>query len=189
MTRCSELDDQELISLLIQSDHAAYTEIYNRYWQTAYRAALNVLKDEDTCLDIVQDVFVWLWNNREKLAIISLKPYLITAVKFKMLNVIRNGKFKEEAIKVMQASEISLSFIENSIEVKELKSIIEQFTETLPEQAKKIFHLSRNEHLTHKQIAEQLELSEKTVKNQINISLKRLKTSLGRMSFWVIFIF
>jgi RNA polymerase sigma-70 factor (family 1) len=181
--------DMELVDFLKSGDEAAFTEIYNRHWQSAYRAAFNVLKDEEACLDVLQDVFVWLWQNREQLAIGSLKPYLITAVKFKMLNVIRQGKFRAEVIAGLKLNEEALTFVDSSIEVKELKAIIDQFVEELPAQAQKIFHLSRNEHLSHREIAEQMGLSEKTVKNQMNISLKKLRTSLGRMNFWMYFFF
>jgi len=185
----STLSDSELVDYLRSGDKAAFTEIYNRHWQSAYRSAFNVLKDDEACLDVVQDVFVWLWQNREQLSIISLKPYLITAVKFKMLNVIRQGKFRAEIIAELGFDKEGLTFAESSLEVKELKAIIDQFVEDLPAQAQKIFHLSRNEHLSHKEIAQQMGLSEKTVKNQMNISLKKLRTSLGRMNFWMCFFF
>lgn len=143
-----DFTDTELVDLLKSGDHAAFTEIYNRYWQTAYRAAFNVLKDDESCLDVLQDVFVWLWHNREQLAIVALRPYLVTAVKFKMLNVIRQGKFREEVIAHIKTEEAALTFSDSSLEVKELKAIIDQFVEELPAQAQKIFHLSRNEHLS-----------------------------------------
>lgn len=183
------LSDTELVDFLKSGDNAAFTEIYNRHWQSAYRSAFNVLKDDEACLDVVQDVFVWLWQNREKLTIVSLKPYLNTAVKFKMLNVIRQGKFRAEVVAAIKVHETALAFTDSTFEVKELKAIIDQFVEELPAQAQKIFHLSRNEHLSHKEIAEQMGLSEKTVKNQMNISLKKLRTSLGKLNFWMYLFF
>jgi len=66
--------------------------------------------------------------------------------------------------------------------------VITQFIETLPPRAREIFHLSRNEYLTNKEIAERLDISEKTVENQMTISLKKLKVTLGKMSFWSVFL-
>lgn len=185
----STLSDSELVDNLKSGDKSAFTEIYNRHWRAAYNSAFNVLNDDEACLDVVQDVFVWLWQNRKQLTINSLKPYLITAVKFKMLNVIRKGKFHAEVIAELKSDGEMLTFAESSLEVKELKNIIDQFVKDLPAQAQKIFHLSRNEHLSHKEIAEQMGLAEKTVKNQMNISLKKLRTSLGRMNFWMYLFF
>ncbi|PWG81964.1 RNA polymerase sigma-70 factor [Pararcticibacter amylolyticus] len=180
MGNYSEYDDQELISLLKDDNHAAFTEIYRRYINYSYRAAYNVLRDEDICMDIVQDVFVWLWQKRSVIEIPNLKAYLYTAVKYRMLNVIRDGRFREEVLNNFGNSETQLSTEQSYLELKELKAFIEQVAETLPETARKIFRMSRNEQLSHREIAERLGISEKTVRNQINISLKKLRTSIAR---------
>jgi RNA polymerase sigma-70 factor (ECF subfamily) len=171
--------EHELTALLKQGDRMAFTEIYNRYWLPAYRSAIQVLNDEEACMDVLQDVFVWLWQHHEQLNITSLKAYIITAVKFKVLNVIRNGKLKDIVYSEIKVTEYET---ENNIEVKELMRMIDEFTDGLPIQARQIFHMSRYEHLSHKEIALRMGISEKTVKNQINISLKKLKSTIGRMS-------
>lgn len=180
----SKFSDADLLDLLKSGDAAAFTEIYKRYWEFLYKSCFAILKDSDTSDDIVQDIFVWLWSNREKHITDSFKPYLYSAVKYKVANVIRHGKVKavffESVVQNYQEVEID----NNSLEVKELKEIIAQFTSTLPERAKMIFDLSRNKLLSNKEIAGQLGISEKTVENQMNINLKKLKISLGRMSFW-----
>jgi len=186
MSGYSSYTDQELVALLKQGDDAAFTEIYNRYWYAAYQSSFKIIDDDEACTDVVQDVFVWLWENRERSDIHSLKSYLLTAVKFKMLNLIRQGKMKaayQEAV-VDEADHSQ----EQNAEVKELMRIIADFAKTLPGQARQIFYLSRFEHLSNKEIAQKMGISEKTVKNQINISLKKLRTTLGRMSFWSVFM-
>jgi len=186
MTNYSSYTDHQLLSLFYQGDRMAFTEIYNRYWLVAYRSAIQVLKDEEACMDVLQDVFVWLWQHREQLNITALKAYIITAVKFKMLNVIRQGKLKDLAYSEIKVIDYEP---ESNIEVKELMRMIDEFAERLPSQARQIFYMSRYEHLSHKEIALKMGISEKTVKNQINISLKKLKSTLGRMSFWCIMLF
>lgn len=183
----TELTDKELTTLLRSTHaegHAAFTEIYNRYWQMAYRSAYNILDDEEACMDVLQDVFVWLWKNHEGQNINSIKAYLLTAVKFKMLNVIRQGKLKEKAYTIALPDEADPADLQSDLEVKELMRMIDDFTDKLPSQAQQIFRLSRYEQLSNKEIAIKMGLSEKTVKNQLNISLKKLKTTMGRMSFW-----
>ncbi|WP_207531795.1 RNA polymerase sigma-70 factor [Desertivirga arenae] len=187
MRKYLEFSDQDLIALLKDDDPQAFTEIYERYIQFAYRTAYNILKDEDACMDIVQDVFVSLWKNRITIEILNPKGYLYTAVKFRMLNVIRNGKFREEVIYNIGNTNEQVSTFENNIEVKELKAFIDQVAETLPDTARKIFKMSRNEQLSHGEIADQLGISEKTVRNQINISLKKLRTSIAKFACLLFF--
>ena len=179
MTIYSSYTDHQLLPLLNQGDRVAFTEIYSRYWLIAYRSAIQVLNDEESCMDVIQDVFVWLWQHHEQLKINSLKAYIITAVKFKILNVIRQGKLKDTVHTKIFTEEYEP---ESNIEVKELMRMIEQFAHGLPPQARQIFHMSRYEHLSNKEIAIKMGLSEKTVKNQINISLKKLKSTLGKLS-------
>jgi RNA polymerase sigma-70 factor (family 1) len=188
MTSYSSYTDQELVALLKEGDHAAFTEIYNRHWQAAYRSSYRILDDDEACTDVVQDVFVWLWEHRVQLEIHVLKSYILTAVKFKMLNVIRQGKLKDVVYQEVFAGELDYS-MESNAEVKELMQIIAQFADDLPTQARQIFHMSRYEHLSNKEIALRMGISEKTVKNQINISLKKLRITLGKRSAWMVFFY
>lgn len=78
MAAYSAYTDQELTGLLKSGDRAAFTEIYNRYWQVAYRSSFRILSDDAACTDVVQDVFVWLWEHREQCEVRVLKslyPY------------------------------------------------------------------------------------------------------------------
>lgn len=152
-----------------------------------YQSAYNILKEEDPCLDIVQEVFVWLWNNREKLNVNSLRSYLISAVKYKVANYLRHGKVRQNFFEEVQRFKQDDAFNDTSLELKELKELIGRFTEELPARSRQIFHLSRNEHLSNKEIAEEMGISEKTVENQMTIALRKLRVSLGKMSFWMVF--
>ena len=182
MTAYSEYTDQELTDLLKKSDREAFNQIYHRYVSYLYQYAFNILKDEDECTDAVQDIFVWLWENRKKINVNVLKGYLIAAVKFKLTRVIQTSKRRAEILAANPMKEES--FIDDSLEVKELKQAIQEFVIGLPEKARKIFEMSRNEYLSNKEIAARLGISEKTVENQMTIVLKKLKTGLGNLSFW-----
>ncbi|GAB3365626.1 RNA polymerase sigma-70 factor [Arachidicoccus ginsenosidivorans] len=179
--------DQALLQMLNEGSNTAFEQIYLRYWKDCYNAAYKVLQDDAACMDVMQDVFVWLWENKQKVQPNNLKAYLLTAVKFKMLNVIRHNKINKAAIEHFKNSGASCSFIENSVELKELKLMLNQFIESLPPRAAQIFNLSRNGQLSNKEIAQRMHLSEKTVKNQIHISLKKLKSALGNLSCWAVF--
>lgn len=182
MDAYSEYTDQELTELLKQGDREAFNQIYHRYVQYLYQYAFNILKDEDECTDAVQDIFVWLWENRRKINVSILKGYLISAVKYKLTRVIQSSKRRSEILSLNPLKEES--FIEDSLEIKELKQAIHEFVLGLPERSRMIFEMSRNEYLSNKEIAARLNISEKTVENQMTIVLKKLKLGLGKMSFW-----
>lgn len=178
--------DEQLVLLLKASDKRAFTEIYQRYAEMLYRFAWNILQEEDECADAVQEVFIWFWENRQKLQVTTLKYYLLAAVKYKLIRAIHNSRRRDE---ILAACPESLSsYVEDTIELNELKAIIHHFTETLPPKAREIFHLSRYEYMSNHEIAARLHISEKTVENQITITLKKLRRTLGHLSFWTVFL-
>ncbi len=186
MTSYNLLSDDEL-AVLLGKDDGAYNEIYERYWPVLYRAAFNVLKEEEGCLDVVQEVFIWFWEHRDELKVNSIKAYLLTAVKYKVANYIRNGKVRESFYDRIPKVEIETAFPDQLLEVKELKEMISRFIAELPERCQEVFNLSRNEYLSNKEIAERLGITEKTVENQINKAIKRLKLQVGKTSVLLIF--
>ncbi len=172
--------DTELVSRLNLGDINAFNEIYQRYWSSMYSSAFSVLKDHEPCMDIIQDVFIWVWNNRASLQVSSLKAYLHSSVKYKAANFIRQEKVRDSfyiRAEQLQAYEPTYN---DHLEVKELRRVIDQFTEELPERWKEVFRLSRFEYLSNREIAEKLGVSEKTVEKHITSSLKRLRFSLSR---------
>jgi len=188
LTKYSNLSDQELICLLNKGNEIAYEEIYDRYWPILYQSAYNILRDRSACMDILQEIFVWLWEHKEDLHISNPKSYLISAVKYKVANFFRKNKVRNTLFTELETIDLNgLAFYDDSMEVKELKEIIAQFTMQLPDKARQIFHLSRAEQLTNKEIAKRLGISEKTVENQMTTNLKKLKLKMGRFSSWMIF--
>jgi RNA polymerase sigma-70 factor (family 1) len=177
-----KLTDLELTALLKQGDREAFNQIYHRYAEYLYQYALNILRDEEECTDAVQDVFVWLWENKRKVNVTILKAYLLAAVKYKLTRLIQSSKRRAEILALNPLKEET--FVEDSLEIKELKHAIQEFVLVLPERARQIFEMSRNEYLSNKEIALRLGISEKTVENQMTIVLKKLKMGLGKMSFW-----
>lgn len=174
--------DDDLLSRLGDNDPIAFDEIYKRYWSTMFQSAYNLLREREVCMDIVQDIFIWLWENRNNLNVRSLKPYLLVAVKFKVANYIKKGKIRSSFFDELQQIGEPLELIEESIEVKQLMEIINHFINQLPEKCREIFLLSRHEYLSNKEIAERLGISVKTVENQMTIALRKMKTSLGKIS-------
>jgi RNA polymerase sigma-70 factor (family 1) len=183
------LSDQEILTRIGDDDRAAFSELYNRYWQPLYQMAWNVLRDQESCMEVIQDVFVWLWDHRSALQIKSPPVYLRAAVKYKIIDVLRSNKARELCfVNLEDLDPAHLLFDDDPLELKELKAVIVQLSAELPERARLIFELSRNEQLSNREIAEKLGISEKTVENQITIALKKLRIAMGSNSMWFLFL-
>lgn len=172
-------ENTTLLQLLAKDDEKAFTALYHRYWKKLFAVAYNRLPEVETAEDIVHDVFAGLWCNRRKLAVEALENYLATATKYLVLAKIKS-KIKERsfAATVDRMSVLEPPF-EASLHYKQVLALVQQEVERLPEKCRLVFECSRQEGLTAKQIAGHFQLSQKTVENQLNKALKRLKP-LGR---------
>lgn len=173
--------DTILINRLRSGDESALTELYNRFWQALFVSAYNVLKDKELCEDIIQDIFMNIWHNREKLEInISLKGYMYACARYQVFNQFKKNKDK---IHVELFQEIDKRFQHSTPETllmhEELVQQINAIIETLPEKCQQVYKLSREEQLTHKEIAERLNISTKTVENHITKALHVIRFSMG----------
>lgn len=182
MRSLKEHTDNELFGLMQAGDHAAFTEIYTRYSRSLYLSAYKVCGRREDSTDVCQSLFVWLWEQRDTIRITSnLKGFLHTVIKYKVANLIRHGKVRETLFDELQEVD-SRTYQNYELELKELRNLIDQLIHELPPRCREVFLLSRYQHLSHKEIARQLNLSEKTVDEQINRALKKLRAPLGRLA-------
>lgn len=189
----SAFDDPQLLQLLFQEDQNAFVEIYNRYWKLLFYTANNIIRDRDIAQDAVQEVFVTLWQRRTEVTIQSLKAYLQQAVRFQVLKAIKAQKTDDQFYSRLANVTADIVY-ENPLLFKEQQALLQQIMASLPEDCRYIFHLSREEHLTYKQIAGQLNISEKTVEKKMSICLKHFRQELEKnmglsigilAAFWV----
>lgn len=182
-------NDDDLVSLLKEGDLEAFTAIHNRYYGILYRHAYSRIQEREEVKDILQEIFIYLWNNKEDLAFSSsLSAYLCTAVRNKILNIYKHEKVKSGYVESFQAFlENSAPLPDEAIRTKQLVALVEKEVESLPPQMRLIFQMSRNGHLSHREIAEELNISPLTVKKQINGSLKILRLKL-RAHFYMFFL-
>jgi RNA polymerase sigma-70 factor (ECF subfamily) len=174
-------NDDELVNLLRNGDLSAFTAIHERYYGVLYSHAYKRLPDREEVKDILQDIFIYIWNNRESINLnVNLQAYLYTAIRNRILNVFKSQKVKSDYITSFE------QFVANSepmpdeaLRNKELIAIIDAEVSALPPQMRTIFELSRNANLSHKEIAEKLNISPLTVRKQVNNSLKILRVKLG----------
>jgi len=157
-----------------------FSELFKQYYEELCRFVFPVVKDKDAAEDVVQDVFVKIWTRREELEITTTyKAYLFKAVVFRGLDYLRKqktvGKVKEELKIVHNQSQQETYF---SVEEKELIAAIDAGIDHMPENMRIIFQLSRFSSLKNREIAEQLNISIKTVESNVSKALKQLAVYL-----------
>ena len=173
------LEDQLLVLGLNQSHSAAFEEIYSRYWFKIYRISFNQTGNKEEAEELVQDVFLSIWNRRETIVINNLDLYLVISIKNKVYDLIRSKinfrKYQEHII----LKEIDFHFnTDEIVNYTELTDAVEKVLSLLPEKSVHIFKKSRFENMNTKEIAVQMKLSEKAVEYHITKSLKFLKENL-----------
>ncbi|MBD0289309.1 MAG: RNA polymerase sigma-70 factor [Flavisolibacter sp.] len=173
----SVLDDNDLLRFFYEEDENAFTEIYNRYWKLLFYTANSIFQNQSLAQDAVQEVFITFWQRRKEVQIQTLKAYLQQATRFQVLKAIRDQKADERFYS--RLADVTADMVyENPLLFKEQETLLRQILETLPEDCRYIFRLSREEHLTYKQIAGQLNISEKTVEKKMSICLKHIRQAL-----------
>ncbi len=174
-------NDKQLIELLQEGNDEVISLIYTKYWEMMYLAAYNLVKDRAVSEDIVQDIFVKLWKNRDNLTIkTSLKSYLYTSTVYKVYDFFRKNKKMIKVELLEDFNEKIQSFTpETKLLHDELMVFIDSIIEQLPEKCKVVFKLSREEGLSNKKIAEKLQISQRTVEGHITKALRILRNSIG----------
>lgn len=190
MNNYETYNDLELFALCKAGDEKSFCVIYDRYWAVLYRHAYRLLRDETEAQDIVQEVFVSLWDKVQSLDMeVSVKAYLYTAVRNRVLNIIQKEKHQNKyVLSLGHFMEHSEAITDHRVRERMLQEKIEEEVARLPNKMRNIFELSRTKQLSHKEIARELNLSDKTVKKQVNNAIKILRLKLSGfilLALWV----
>lgn len=186
----SEFSDVELLVLIKSGNKAAFEEVYQRYWGILYIHVLKFLRNEEEAKDVLQDLFVSLWMKSADLNInTSLSAYLYSAIRNKAFNLIDRKAIQDNYVQsIAQFIDRNEYTSDQDLRLKELKHEIESEINRLPEKMRKIFEMSRIEYLSHKEIAEKLGISDKTVRKQINNAIKIIRNKVNCSPLTVIFM-
>ena len=176
-----ETSDHTLINGIRAGDRSAFRQLFDRYYKILLGTAINILKAEQHGKDCVQEVFLSIWKNREKLEIRSaVAPYLKRAVINRALNQIKAGKPFVDAETTLAEKPSQLTDALDDLALSELETALEAALETLPERCRMVFVMKRLEGMSQKEIAQALNISTKTVENQITKAMKVLTRALQR---------
>lgn len=170
-----------LFDLLKQGDEDAFGKIYKLYWTDLYNSAYKRLPEKERCQDIIQNVFTDLWNRKSELDLINPVAYLHTAVRFQVLKHIARTPKSNVFAQSIETELISPLKADGELLEREVKVLIELFIKALPEKRRKIFLLHYFEGLTTAKISTQLNISQKTVQNQLTTASHALRFRLTHM--------
>jgi len=186
----NSLNDFELLSLLKEGNHGAYAEIFTRYNQLLFGHAYKKLGNKEEARDLVQDVFINLWAKRADIVInTNLAGYLYTAIRNRIYNVFSHKEVESEYIKSLQDfldhEQVPTDYL---IREKQLQEIIEHEIQSLPPRMRLVFEMSRKGHMSHEEIALELNISKQTVADQIKKALRIIRPRIT-IIIWVSYFF
>jgi RNA polymerase sigma-70 factor (family 1) len=181
-------NDALLLLQLEQGNSAAFDALYEKYWHEAYNHAYRRLKDEDQAKDIVQDIFINIWLKKET-HIENFPAYLSIAVRNRVFKLVEKEKKQSPFFDVLQNIAPSHVYADSDIRLKEFYRSYETLLNSLPPKRQEIFRLRYQEDLTTKAIADQLELTRKTVQNQLGKAVQQLRISILHLFSLLITLF
>ncbi|WGQ11006.1 RNA polymerase sigma-70 factor [Pedobacter gandavensis] len=177
--------DQELMQLLREGNREVYMVIYKKYQRLLFLYAFRKLNNQGEAEDVVQEVFISFWNKRHILSLdINIAGYLYRAVRNRSLNIFAHREIEAKYLESLDDFLGSnYESADSLIREHQIAALIAQEIDRLPAKMREVFELSRKDHLSYKEIALALNISEYTVATQVKRALKILRTKLGACVF------
>lgn len=170
--------DRQLAIELRKGSVAAFDSLYKKYAPRLFRFAVSLLKNEEDAQEVLQEVFLIIWKKRFEVNYeLSIQSFLFTVSYNIIIDALRS-KVKTKAFVSELYSQFHRSELQQELEYRQLNERLKTAVDALPTQRRLIFQLSREEGLSHREVAERLNIAPKTVENQINLALKQIRKKL-----------
>lgn len=180
--------DQSLVENIRKSNQGVFELVFKYYYSGLVVYADQIIKDTSVSEDIVQSVFLKLWENRESIEIRSLHAYFTQCVKNRCIDYLRNQQVRQRFDN--QGANVEAVDFEDDLWTKtELNELIESAIDELPPRCQEIFRMSRYDNLKISEIADKLSISKRTVETQISKALKLMRVKLIDYISLIIFYF
>ena len=181
--------DEQLLQQMAVGNRQAFSEMYKRYWEDLFITAAKALRGKEEAADVVQDVFLSLWNRRNELKLQgSIAAYLHTSVRYKCIHYIEKNITRRDYL--VQLAEVTISAsspnAEINLHLKEMQQTIKKAVAKMPPKMQEVYKLSRQEHLSYKEISDYMSISVETVKKHIQHALQLIRKDLGPYLFILI---
>lgn len=177
-------NEKELLVLASQADQGAFTTLFHLYKNKLYAYILRLTESEMLAEDIVQDVFMKLWNDRDSLHLIdNFGSYLFRMSKNQVINHFKRMAHETLIMaEIFQQNPVGHNETQEIVALKDVEKILGDILEKLPPQQKAVYHLSREEGRTHDEIANLLKISPNTVKNHIVQAMSTIRMQLRKQA-------
>lgn len=164
-----------------------FSDLYERYWAKVYHFASLYLRDREEIKDVVQEIFLKLWESgRLNDDYKNIENFLFIVTRNHVFNLKRRKSFNEDFFELTLQTALNQPYdIAPEIETENMRQLLDSLIESMPPQRQRVFNLSRKECLTNRQIAEELSISEKMVEKHISQALKFLRANLSLFSIFM----
>lgn len=172
-------NDHDILSSLAEGDVRAFDIIYQKFFSKLYGAAYKRLQNRELTEEVIQELFISIWERRKTLVVnTTLESYLFSSVKYLVIAQYKKNNLFEQYANTLKLQEEDHNFTEQMVAFDELSEAYQKALQRLPERCREVFLLKRSG-LSLREISEQLDISEKTVENQMTKALKVLREALS----------
>lgn len=185
MKKYRQLTDEQLVHALAQGDDRAFGALYDRYHLILYAFAYKLTTDAMQAEDILQDIFASLWDGKDRLQITqSVSAYLFKAVRYQFFKLVASNKLKRDLFnQLVHVVNTLPASADTAVCYRDLQSVIETLAGQLPGNMGEIFVKSRIHQLSNQEIATELGVAEKTVRNQLSLANQHIRAKLGGSAY------
>lgn len=186
----SNSQDNSYLKQLEAGSIEAFDALYLKYHPRLKAFLISFIKDEEIASDIAQDIFMKIWINRGSISEISnFSTYIYSSAKYSVYNYFKRNLIKEKYIASLQNMPNYADFLEEDVTAEELNRIIQKTIENMPARRREIFILSRQNGMSNQEIADKLNISKRTIENQITMALAMLRKVIMAAKVMLIFLF
>jgi RNA polymerase sigma-70 factor (family 1) len=177
--------DEILLNSMKAGDLESFNLLFERYWDKLFTTVFAICPDPEVCSGIVHDIFLNLWLKRDKLEIDYFKGYITASARYQIYRYVKSIKKKtiEYREELDFGNLVAVNDGESNIRYRELEKKVEEELEELPSRCREIFTLSRMQQLSNDEIAARLDISKRTVENQLTYALRHLRLSIRQFLF------
>ena len=187
--------DEELMQEIKADNMFAFDVLFRKYSKKLSKFGFSILKSTEDTENLIQDVFLNLWENRNKVVKDSaIKSYIFTLTHNSAISIIRKKARESEFVEYLKSmQEISVAPVNMELEYIELTNKLDEILKALPPRQKEVYLLHKVEGLKYSEIAERLSISVNTIENHMSRALKTIREKLGNYSliailFWHLFV-